>query len=535
MNTLYYGDNLTVLREHIADESVDLIYLDPPFNSKANYNVLYKEPSGESSAAQITAFEDSWHWTEEAERTFQDIVNTAPANIVEMMRAFRNFVGLNDVMAYLTMMCIRLIELQRVLKKTGSIYLHCDPTASHYLKILMDTIFDKKNFRNEIVWKRSQPKSHTTVRFSNSHDVLLCYGKTDKVYFKPQYRPHDPAYIKKFYRFIEPKTGRRYRLGDLTNPNKNRPNLTYEFPVGSGVVRVWRWTKARMMKAWEDGIVAIPKNGGVAQCKRYLDDMDGSLVADIWDDIEHLHGTQKEMLGYPTQKPIVMLERIINASAPKDAVVLDPFCGCGTTITAAQKLERHWIGIDITYLATNLIKNRLRDMFDLEPKKDYVVVGEPEDLAGARQLASQDRYQFQWWALPLVGARPVGGKKKGADKGIDGIAYFSDEEKKYKKVIVSVKSGKVGVKDIRDLIAVIKRDDAAIGLFVTLEKPTREMKKEAVADGFYKSQLSGTEYPRIQIYTIEELLDGKTPDLPVIMAVHKKAARSQNQLSFLDE
>jgi site-specific DNA-methyltransferase (adenine-specific) len=528
-NTLFYGDNLNILREKIADECVDLIYLDPPFNSKADYNILYKETTGKPSEAQITAFEDTWHWGEDAERTFQEIIDKAPAHLIEMMRAFRQFMGSNDMMAYLTMMCIRLIELHRVLKPTGSLYLHCDPTASHYLKILMDTIFGKKNFRNEIIWKRSQPKSHMSLRFSNSHDVILTYAKSDKTVFHSQYRPHDPDYVEKFYRFVEPETGRRYRLGDLTNPNKNRPNLTYEFPPGSGVTRVWRWTKDRMMKAWKDGLVVMPKDGGVAQCKRYLDDMEGSPVTDIWDDIEHLHGMQKELLGYPTQKPEALLERILNASSEEGGVVLDPFCGCGTTITAAQKTKRSWIGIDVTHLAINLIKWRLKHMFSLEPRKDYKVIGEPEDLAGAMELASQNRYQFQWWATSLIDARPYGDKKKGSDTGIDGFIYFNVDKDKFGKGIVSVKSGKVSVKDIRDLGHVMDREKAEISIFVTLQSPTRDMVKEAVSKGLYRSPISGEDYQRIQIFTVEDLLGGKKPDIPHQVFSFKKAEKHEGE------
>lgn len=483
MNILYYGDNLTILREHIADESVDLVYLDPPFNSKANYNILYREPTGESSAAQITAFEDTWHWTEEAERTFQEIVDTAPANVVEMMRAFRQFVGLNDVMAYLTMMCVRLIELRRVLKQTGSIYLHCDPTASHYLKILMDAIFGGTNFRNEIVWHyRKWPSGKK--QFQRNHDYILFYSKSvnsERIFNKVDLMARAPSTLKRF-------------------------------------------GKAKILSGYDEKGNRLPS-------QTEAEDSKGVPRDDVWD-ISRVPPIKQL---FPTQKPEKLLSRLIRASSNEGDIVLDPFCGCGTTVVESHALKREWIGIDITHLAVNLIKWRMKDLFNLEPKNDYVVIGEPEDLAGARELALQNRYQFQWWTLPLVGARPVGDKKKGADKGIDGIAYFSDEKSMHKKVIVSVKSGKVSVKDIRDLIAVIKRDNAAIGLFVTLEKPTREMKKEAVAEGFYMSPLSDAKYSRIQIFTVEELLAGKKPDLPITLAPHKKAKRFNEQTSFLDD
>jgi site-specific DNA-methyltransferase (adenine-specific) len=514
-NQLYYGDNLNILREYIPDESVDLIYLDPPFNSQATYNVLFAEKNGSAAASQVKAFEDSWHWDLGAEAVFQEIVTKCPKRVADLVISLRSFMGQNDMMAYLTMMAIRLVEMRRVLKQTGSIYLHCDPTASHYLKLVMDAIFGFQNIRNEIIWKRTQPKSHAYTRFSRSHDVLLYYGKTDNVTFFQQFTEHDPEYVNKFYHFIEPETGRRYRLGDLTNPNKNRPHLTYEFPPGSGTVRVWRWTKERMMKAWEEGIVVIPPNGGVASGKRYLDEMQGNPVTDIWDDIEHLHGLQHEQLGYPTQKPEALLERIIAASSNVGDVIMDPFCGCGTAVSVAEKLNRRWIGIDITHLAIALIKHRLEDSFDKE-LAPYEIIGVPKDLKSAEALAQQDKYQFQWWALSLIDARPAGEQKKGADAGIDGTIYFFDDDSgKAKKVVVQVKGGHHTVSQIRDLKGVMERDKAEIGIFIALQQPTKPMMIEAVAAGFYESPIyKDKKYPRLQILTIEELLAGKQIEMP---------------------
>jgi site-specific DNA-methyltransferase (adenine-specific) len=261
------------------------------------------------------------------------------------------------MMAYLTMMAIRLKEMRRVLKATGSIYLHCDPTASHYLKLLMDAVFAAQNFRTEIIWKRTQPKGHAYTRFPSSHDVILFYVRSSEADFKQQYKPHDPDYVRKFYKYEEAETGRRYMLDNLANPNKKRPHLTYEFPPGSGIVRVWRWTKERMTKAWEEGRIVTPPRGKIVRYKRYLDEMPGAHVTDIWDDIEHLHGSHTERLGYPTQKPEALLERIVQASSNEGDVVLDPFCGCGTTITVAERLHRRWIGMDITHLAVNLMRS----------------------------------------------------------------------------------------------------------------------------------------------------------------------------------
>lgn len=482
-NKLYYGDNLSILRDYIKDESVDLIYLDPPFNSKTNYNILYKEPTGEQSQAQITAFEDTWHWTEEAERTFQKIVDTAPPTVVEMMDAFRKFVGVNDVMAYLTMMAIRLIELHRVLKDTGSIYLHCDPTASHYLKILMDTIFGKKNVRNEIVWHYTGRRMKASQKYNSKHDIIFYYAKSDKTIIKnyPVEGWNRDEYI------------------------KMKKQEVHKDEDG----REWIWGHAGKGKSHHYRI--------------YIDDVvqGGRAVDDVWG-IPIINTSAKERLGYPTQKPEFLLERIIMASSDEENVVLDPFCGCGTTIAVAQKLKRKWIGIDITHLAINLIKLRMKGMFGLQPKKDYEIIGEPEDLTGATELASQNRYQFQWWALSLINARPYQDKKKGSDTGIDGFIYFQDEKDKVQKVIVQVKSGHVSVKDIRDLGHVIDRENAEIGVFITLENPTKPMITEAVQKGFYKS-ISGKQYPKLQIKTIEDLLQDNRLEIPSSHISHKKA------------
>ncbi|MFH1892696.1 MAG: DNA methyltransferase [Candidatus Zixiibacteriota bacterium] len=296
-NRLYYGDNLEVLRKYIKDESVDLIYLDPPFNSNRAYNVIFDDQTGEKSSAQINAFEDTWSWSTETQSAFDEIMTGKyTLELKEMMKAFRDFMGETNLMAYLTMMAIRLVELRRVLKPTGILYLHCDPTASHYLKVLLDQVFGPHTYKNEIIWKRSQPKGHAYTRFPSAHDIILAYAKGKETPFKTQYRAHDPEYVKKFYKYEEEGTGRLYTLDNLANPNQDRPNLTYEFPPGSGVVRVWRWTKERMIKAWEEGRIVTPKKGEVVRYKRYLDEMEGTIITDIFDDIEHLHGSHSESL-----------------------------------------------------------------------------------------------------------------------------------------------------------------------------------------------------------------------------------------------
>lgn len=347
------------------------------------------------------------------------------------------------------------------------------------------------------------------------------YAKTDQAKFFKVYGAYDQSYLDNFYRYTD-ENGRRYRLGDITNPNKNRPNLTYEF---LGVTRVWRWTKERMQKAYEDGLIYQSKPGTVPQEKRFLDEKQGQPITDSWDDIEHLHGSSDEMLGYPTQKPLALLERIISASSNEGDVVLDPFCGCGTAVHAAQKLKRQWIGIDITHLAVSLIEKRLRDAFY---GIQFEVHGTPKDFEGARNLAERDKYQFQWWACSLVNAQPYQGKKKGADSGIDGLIFFQDEIDTHKKIIVSVKGGdNVSVAMVRDLAHVVAREKAEIGLFVTLTAPTKPMSTEAIKEGYYTSPKTGLNFPKVQILTIDGLLNGTEralyPDLSQGATTFKKA------------
>jgi DNA modification methylase len=546
-NTLYYGDNLQVLREHITDESVDLVYLDPPFNSNASYNVLFKEKTGEESPAQIKAFTDTWEWTQETERTFQmDIILNpgTPAAVKDMITAFRQFVGQNAVMAYLVMMTPRLVELWRVLKDTGSLYLHCDPTASHYLKILLDTVFGKENFRNEVVWKRTT--AHGDARqgsrhYGRIHDTLLVYAKGISFRWNQQYTPYEQEYIDSYYKYID-ENGRRYWRDNLTAA-KPGGDTRYEWkgklpPPG----RYWAYSKANMEKLEAEGRI-VYSSTGTPMYKRYLDEMPGRPLQDIWDDIRGLGGlgsNSQERLGYRTQKPLALLERIIQASSDEGDVVLDPFCGCGTAVAAAEKLKRQWIGIDITHLAVALMKNRLKTMFNLEAGKDYDVVGEPKDVGSARALAEQDRFQFQYWAISLLEALPQQEeRKKGADRGIDGLLYFIDGPRRTPhKVAVQVKSGHVSSRDIRDLKGVVEREKAALGLFITLEEPTREMRTEAASGGFFHSDLWNRDFPKIQIRTVGELLTGQPFDLPPRPAMYQPAERvrrAEGQQARLDE
>ncbi len=474
-NHLYYGDNLSVLREHIADASIDLIYLDPPFNSNANYNILFKSPAGTGSDAQIEAFEDTWHWNDTAEDAFDQVARSGHTHTFELLNAMRRFLGDNDMLAYLTMMAVRLLELHRVLKSTGSLYLHCDPTASHYLKLLLDSVFGKRQFANEIIWcyRRYTAASN---RYQRLHDTLLFYSKSDERTFNDVRVPYGEASGQRDAHYKQDEEGRWFR-----------------------------WQKRKDQEPY----------------KIFLSD--GVRLGDWWD-LPIISASSKERLGYPTQKPVALLERIVAASSNEGDVVLDPFCGCGTAVHAAQKLGRHWIGIDVTHLAISLIEKRMQAAF---PTAAFTVEGTPKDLASAHDLAARDKYQFQWWAVSMVDAVPYGGRKKGADGGIDGLIYFKPDGKRTDKAIVSVKGGDtVGVTMIRDLHSAMTREGAPIGIFVTRVPPTRPMLREATAVGRFEDGFGRT-YPKLQILTIADLFAGKKPDLPYPdpTAAFRRAAR----------
>ena len=473
-NVLYYGDNLDILRKYIKDESIDLIYLDPPFNSKAIYNVLFPDLSGEAnhkSKSQVEAFTDFWTWDEKSAMTFDYMITNTnvPVKVSNLLTSLYNFLGKNAMSAYLVMMSARLLELHRVLKDTGTLYLHCDPTASHYIKLLLDSIFDEKNFRNEIIWFYPDSPGRPSRDFANKHDIIFRYVKSDKWTFndKDIRIPILEASVER-YKSVRVLGGHEYLGGE----------------------------SARI----------------------------GKIPEDVWR-LPVVKQNSREALGYQTQKPLALLERIISASSNKGDVVLDPFCGCGTTIDASEKLGRKWIGIDITHLAINLIKRRIKDRY---PKADFEVIGEPKDLEGAMELAKNDRYQFEWWALSLVDARPINDKKKGTDKGIDGIIILNRFNPKDRtkidaiKVLVQVKSGHVQSSQIRDLRGALMREQAQYGLFITLEEPTSDMEKEALSAGFTKTYAQ-EQIPKMQILTIKQLLDGVRPKLLHLNISYQKA------------
>ncbi|MBA3342017.1 MAG: site-specific DNA-methyltransferase [Gemmatimonadaceae bacterium] len=529
-NLLFYGDNLDVLRRHIKDESVDLVYLDPPFNSSRSYNVLFAEQDGSRAAAQIQAFEDTWRWDEAASAAYHETVETG-GKVSEVMQAFRLFLGDSDMLAYLSMMAPRLVELRRVITATGSLYLHCDPTASHYLKLLLDAVFGPDNFRSEIVWKRTSAHSSAN-RYGPVHDVILFYSRSNSYTWNKAYEAYDPEYIKTFFEQQDPD-GRRWKRMDLTGAG-TRNGETGEVWRGLDVTakgRHWAYPPSVLEQMDAAGKLHWPKSeGGMPRMKQYLDEMPGVPIQDVWTDISPLHNLSGERLGYPTQKPQELLERIIAASSNSGDVVLDPFCGCGTTIAAAQKLNRRWIGIDVTHLAIGLIRTRLRDAYG--DATQFQVIGEPTTVEDAAQLARQAPYQFQAWALGLVGARLAGSIKKGADGGIDGRLYFHDGSDQTRQIILSVKGGHLKADDVRALGHVTKREGADIGVLLSFETPTRPMRSDAASAGFYESPWG--RHPRLQLLTVAELLEGKTIDYPRTAGInrtYKQAPRAMRKVA----
>ena len=530
-NTLFYGDNLEILREHIAAESVDLVYLDPPFNSNRSYNVLFRDESGRDSDAQITAFEDSWHWGMATEALYHELVRGAEERLVRLLTALvggeqeeRGLLGRNPMSAYLVMMAARLVALRRALKPTGSLYLHCDPTASHYLKLVLDAIFGEWNFRNEIVWiRRAEKHNLAQQHMGRTHDTIFWYACSPETNYNKLYFPYDDAYVKSHYKHKD----ERGLYATFPCTNESGGNKPYEF---RGVTRAWRYSPANMERLYNEDRLVQLRPDSPWRYKKYLEEAEGVPAQDVWTDVPPVR--QKETLGYPTQKPLALLERIIRASSEEGDVVLDPFCGCGTAIDAAQGLGRRWLGIDITHLSVALMKHRLHDRHGLRAGRDYQVIGEPRDLAGARNLAEREhdgRYQFEWWALSLVNARPLGAPaggrrgKKGADGGVDGVIHFLGERGRTERVVVQVKSGAVGRGDIGQLRGTLDRG-AAIGLFITLREPSGPMMQEALSAGFYESAEWGR-YPRLQILTIAELLAGAQAELP--RSEHGTFARAQ--------
>lgn len=509
-NKLYFGDNLDVLRAMPA-ETVDLIYLDPPFNSNANYNVLYGTKRGGASQAQSHAFEDTWTWGAEAQRALNE---TAARHLKAgaILDAFQKVFEGSNVMAYLAMMAVRLVELHRVLKPTGSLYLHCDPTASHYLKLILDGIFGPTRFQNEIIWKRHS--AHSSVkRYGPVHDTLLFYSKGDVFTWTGPRIDYEQDYLDKYYKYDD-GDGRLYWRNSLTAAGTRRGSSGKAWrghdPASQGAH--WKFTTENLDALDADGKIYWPPGGGWPQIKRYRDELKGLAVSDIWDDIDKINPAGNERLGYPTQKPSALLERIIEASSNVGDVILDPFCGCGTAIEAAEKLNRNWIGIDVTYLAIHVIEGRLLKAFGLTIKDRYKLFGRPKDADDARALAARDWLEFQKWAVFTLGGLPK--DRPGTDGGIDGIIrYHRVGIEQPNRAVVSVKGGlNVGVDDVHKLKSVVKREGAEIGILVCLNPPSAAMKREAISEGDVGPP--SRRVNKLQIVTIDRLFQRHPVDLP---------------------
>jgi DNA modification methylase len=484
LNKLYYGDNLDILRENVGTESVDLIYLDPPFNSNRRYSVLFKEKTGNEAQAQIEAFDDTWTWSQDSEAAYVELLNgNAPNRVKDAVEAMRKLLGDNDVLAYLVMMAVRLVELRRVLKTDGSLYLHCDPTASHYLKIILDAIFGPKNFQNEIVWCY-EIGGRSKKRWARKHDVLLFYSKSNDFYF-------DWTAVK-----APRKAGTHMRVAI------DQDGREYQEKTDSKTGKVYKY---------------------------YLDE--GAIPPDFWIGIQQLNREAAERLGYPTQKPLALLERLIAASSEPGDVMLDPFCGCGTSVDAAQKLGRKWIGIDITTLAVDLIDARLRHTYGEQIRGTYEILGIPRDQAGATALFKRSPFEFERWAVMLVDGQP--NEKQVGDRGIDGVIRIAiDAKGNSEKVLISVKGGATNPGHVRDLLGTVESQRAAMGVFISMNTPTTRMLEAANHSGIYK-HVDGRSYPKIQIITIVDLLDGKRPQIPATLLPYFQAVKRDADVAQL--
>ena len=496
---IYYGDNLDVLRKYIKDESIQLCYIDPPFNSKRNYNQIYNNV-GSEDRAQAQAFVDTWEWDSQANEGYAEILANQQgrfqAQTVELIKGLSSVLSKGSLLAYLISMTLRIVEIRRVLTPNGSFYLHCDPTASHYLKIVLDSIFVSTggDFRNEIVWayeSGGRPKKD----FGRKHDVILRYSKSAK----------DWAFNAD--QILLPRAQAR----------KNHMKKSVD----------------------EDGRVfwSINSNG---KTYRYYED-EGVIPSDVWTEFSHLQQKDPERMGYPTQKPESLLARIVAASSSEGETVLDAYCGCGTTISVAEKLKRNWIGIDITFQSISLILRRLEGSYGTEILNSIQLNGVPRDIDSAQALAlkadDRVRKEFEKWSiLTYSNNRAVINDKKGADKGIDGIAYFLVSETESARIVFQVKSGNVGRGDIAKLNSDRLREGAEIAILLTLKPPTQGMREEAAATGLYRHPLMNRNYPCVQIVSIEQVLqDGARLEMPLSQDVVNKAkAKAKETVEQVD-
>lgn len=510
MNYLYFGDCLSVMRDLMKGGAVDLIYLDPPYNSNRDYNNIYKDETGRPLPDQVMGFNDMWVLGEETERTLRAmpvLMREAGIddNAVDFWRLWMNALrGVQpNLLAYLSYMVERLLPMRSILKPTGSIYLHCDPTASHYIKVILDAIFGHQNFRNEITWKRFNFHADAK-RFGAISDRLLFYSRSDNFAFFPVRVPYSQAYIKSKFTHKD-DSGRPYRLDNLNPPGGRGP--VYEF---HGITKAWRMTKDKMDKLDAEG--RIYTRSEIPQLKRYLDEMPGQAVADIWTDIPPINSQAKERMGYATQKPVALLERIIKASSTEDDTIFDPFCGCASTIEAAHRLGRKWIGIDRSFHAINRVARvRLQDRLGLVSGEDFEISGIPQTVEGAADIWRRDTYHFQEWAISKVNGHPT--KKQTGDGGVDGRLYFDvPGERELASMTIEAKGGKnVGINVVRELHGVLENDEALLAGLIVLH-PLGERKERnfrALMAEAGDLDVHGVKYARMQLLTVAEILEGK--------------------------
>lgn len=528
-NQLIYGDNLTIMKD-MPSGSVDLIYLDPPFNSQRNYNLIYKKLTGQPVPEQEEAFCDAWDMDPEKEKMVRDMPIVlrdygADEGLIRFWEAWIKALRQTQprLLAYLIYMSYRLFEMRRILKSTGAIYLHCDPTASHYIKVIMDGVFGHQMFMNEITWKRTSAHN-SAKRYGPVHDTLLYYAKSDKHTWNGAYTDLDPDYVEHFYRGTDPD-GRRYRLSDLTaagtrNGESGKPWRGID-PTDVG--RHWTAVHATL-DAWDAaGLIHWPPKGTKPSYKRYLDQMKGQPASDIWTDVPVIAAHAEERLGYPTQKPISLLKRIIEASSNPGDVVFDPFAGCGTAVYAAHLLGRKWIGCDIAILSVQIVRDVLLKRYGLKEGEHYFIHGVPRSVEAAQVLFSQDTRQFQHWSVELAGG--FASTKHSDDRGIDGRIHFETKEG-LKNMVLSVKGGKLTPAFMRELRGTFEREeDTEMGGFICLQPTTKGIDREIAAAGMYTYQ--GIDYPRLQLRTIEDLLAGRLFDTPSrVQTLHSRTLQT---------
>lgn len=534
--TLVRGDNLEEMRK-FPDGCIDLIATDPPFNSNRNYFVPFRDEHGQEPDTLIRAFTDTWTWGEAAEEAYNHLLVEIGGQVADTIQGLRQFLNETPMMAYLVMMAVRIVEMHRILKGTGSLYLHCDPSASHYLKIILDAIFDARNFRNEIVWQRTSSHNDGN-RFGRVHDIILFYSKNPQPLWNPVYTAHDPEYIERFYRY-EDERG-RYQVGDLTAAGITQRGESGQPWRGINPSAVGNHWRAPRRDAWPEGVeppenyeslsvhekldvldanglIYWPPRGRVPRFKRYLSTSRGRRVNDVVIDINPLASNSRERTGYPTQKPIELYKRFIKASSNEENIVLDPFCGCGTTLMAAERLNRQWIGIDLTYLATGAVKLQIERLFP-QLRNEIIIAGTPENNAQALELASNNPFGFEDWCITHV-LKFKPNATRGGDGGIDGTFRFPlgriQRRLEYGKAVAQVKGGHFTLSHIRDFRTAMQNEEADLGVFVVTRPPTQGMLTEASRAGTYSHPSYEFSAPALQIYEIQDYFRGIPPKLPL--------------------